>query len=198
MEKYGIIILAAGSSSRLGRQKQLLGYNGKTLLSHVVSAALKTVNTFSIVVIGSSNEEMQQELSQTNIHVVINHQWQHGISSSIKAGLAELLQLHPRLDACIFAVCDQPFITPQLLEALITKYEQSGKGIVAATYAGTAGTPALFSRKYFAELASLQKDEGAKPLLQKYISDLATIPFDGGEIDIDTPEDYKKLIDADR
>ena len=198
MENYGLIILAAGGSSRLGRPKQLLQYKSQSLLKKIVGIAVQVEPNNSLVVIGAEKESMQKELVQTGIAIAVNINWQQGMSTSIKIGLSQLLISNPALNGCIFSVCDQPFITAGLLQNLQKKHQQSSKGIIAAAYAGTAGTPVLLDKKYFDELMHLENDEGAKKILHKYNHDLATIPFEGGEVDIDTKEDYKKLLDVDR
>ena len=71
-----------------------------------------------------------------------------------------------------------------------------GKGIIACAYAGTVGTPVLFNKKYFSELLNLKGKQSAKQLLDKYVIDLSSVPFAGGEIDIDTQEDYQKLVNG--
>lgn len=198
MENYGLIILAAGGSSRLGSPKQLLQYKRQSLLKKIVGIAVQVAPNNSLVVIGAEKESMQKELLQTGIAIAVNINWQQGMSTSIKIGLTQLLKSNAALDGCIFSVCDQPFITAGLLQNLIKKHQESSKGIIAAAYASTAGTPVLLDKKYFAELMHLQNDEGAKKILHKYNHDLATISFEGGEVDIDTKEDYKKLLDVDR
>lgn len=197
MMTFGLVILAAGASTRLGEPKQLLIFNEKSLLNHIVDITLDVNNTIPIIVLGAEKEKMEMELAQSNILIINNADWQDGMSSSVVAGLTKLLQLHPAIEGCLFTVCDQPFITAQLLNSLIAAYLQMGKGIVAAAYAGTVGTPVLFSKKYFTELLHLQRNQSAKQLLDKYVTDLASVPFTGGEIDIDTPEDYQKLIRGD-
>ena len=198
MENYGLIILAAGGSLRLGTPKQLLQYKSQSLLKKIVRIAVEVEPNNSLVVIGAQKESMQKELAQTGIAIAVNNNWQQGMSSSIKIGLTQLLKSNAALGGCIFSVCDQPFITAGLLQNLIKKHQQSSKGIIAAAYAGIFGTPVLLDKKYFEDLMHLQNDEGAKKILHKYNHDLATIPFEGGEVDIDTKEDYKKLIDVDR
>jgi molybdenum cofactor cytidylyltransferase len=194
MKKYGIIILAAGESSRLGKPKQLLPYNNKTLLKNIVDMALQVQESFTVVVTGSARDVVAQELKDTDVTLRYNDQWQTGMSSSIQEGISAIKKLQPKVEGSILTVCDQPFVTENVLAGLIKKHEETGQGIVASAYAGTAGTPAFFSHDYFEELLNLKGDEGAKKLLKKYASDVLLVPFERGEIDIDTPDDYLKLI----
>lgn len=190
----GIIILAAGSSSRLGRPKQLLEYKESTLLKNTISEALKVSNSFIIVVTGANQENVEKELNSSQIIISFNTDWENGMASSIVKGLNELLLLNPDCEQCIFSVCDQPYVTSLIFENLIKEYHKTKKGIVASAYSETLGIPVLFNKKYFKELLELNGQEGAKKLINKYKNDVASVPFEKGNIDIDTEEDYKKLF----
>lgn len=191
--KYGIVILAAGESSRLGSPKQLLPYHDKSLLANIVDASLQVPSAQTVVVTGASADQIKKEIAAKEVLTGYNENWKSGISSSIKKGLETVTEKFPSIEACIVAVCDQPYVTAALLNGLIARYRTSGKGIVASAYADTAGTPALFSNKYFDELMRLEGGDGAKKLLKKYSGDLALLPFEKGDIDIDTPQDYAQL-----
>lgn len=186
MSTYGIIILAAGGSSRLGKPKQLLLYRGKPLIENIIEAATAVSESFTVVVTGAVP-------MQLSVHSCYNDEWSSGMASSIRKGLNELLKMQPQTAACIITVCDQPFITADVLSSLIAHHEKEGMDIVVSGYAGTVGTPALFSRKYFDELLQLQGDEGAKKVIRKYANDVFILPFPGGETDIDTEADYHRL-----
>lgn len=192
--KIGIVILAAGSSSRLGRPKQLLQYKETTLLNNTILEASKVQNSFVVVVTGANSESVLKELNSAEITTCFNLDWETGMSSSIVKGLSEILLLNPDCEQCIFAVCDQPFVTTSIFENLINEYDKTGKAIVASAYSKTLGTPVLFHKKYFRELLELKGQEGAKKLIKKYAEDTASIIFEKGNIDIDTQEDYDELI----
>lgn len=192
--RTAIIILAAGNSSRLGRPKQLLEYKESTLLKNTISEALKVPDSFLLVVTGANHNEVEKQLNTAKINICFNAEWKNGMSSSIVKGLNELLLLNPDCEECIFAVCDQPFVTNLVFENLISEYHKTGKGIIASAYSETLGTPVLFHKKYFKELLELNGQEGAKKLIKKYQNDVVSIPFEKGNIDIDTEEDYNKLI----
>lgn len=193
MNKTGIIILAAGNSSRLGRPKQLLPYHGKTLLSHVVTEALAADLQPAVVVTGAYHAEIEDSLRGQPVTLTFNPDWETGMASGIVAGLAEALSVEPHLKAVIVAVCDQPHISTELFRSLKEKNIASGKGLVACTYAESMGTPVLFEWRYFKELSALSGGAGAKKLLQRYPDDVATVPFPKGHIDIDTEEGFRNL-----
>ncbi|WP_027386138.1 nucleotidyltransferase family protein [Chryseobacterium gregarium] len=190
-ENTGIIILAAGNSSRLGQPKQLLDYQGKTLLGHTVEQAL-AVSSKVIVVTGNENSGIEKETGSAG--TIQNEKWQEGMASSIHKGLNEMLLAYPETQNILITVCDQPNINASVFSELIEKRQSSAKGIIASHYSGTLGTPVLFSRSYFSDLFQLNGHEGAKKLLIKYRDDVGQVMFEKGSVDIDTPEDYQKLI----
>ena len=189
---YGIILLAAGASTRLGKPKQLLAYQGKTLLQHALQVAVDTCASPVMAVIGAGADIFEQEIKYP-VQAVINNQWEEGMASSIRCGLTQLLNVEPATKAVIIMVCDQPFVTAQLFQDLITKYEQSGKAIVASSYKNSLGTPALFDKTIFAALLELKGDTGAKKLMKANPNQVDEVQFPMGEIDIDTEADYERL-----
>jgi molybdenum cofactor cytidylyltransferase len=188
-----IVILAAGASTRLGRPKQLLPWQGKTLLQHAVQTAL-TITTQPVVVTGCNADQLVAGLNQTQVHIVFNPDWEQGIASSIRCGLQALLDRTPPPDQVIFMVCDQPFVSPGLLLDLVNERQKSQKSIIASAYAGTLGIPALFDQSMFPQLLDLQGDTGAKKLIQQHPDEVASVPFKEGEFDIDTVVEYEQLV----
>jgi len=189
-----IIILAAGSSSRLGRPKQLLAYNGKSLLRHAVSVALESGLGPVIVVTGSAHEQVRQELKNYRIHLAFNREWEEGMASSIRFGLETAGHLEQKPDGLLFMVCDQPFVTAGLLKDLAKCQAETGLPIAAARYNGTIGTPAIYHATVFPELKSLKGEAGAKKILQAHQGEVGTVPFSLGNRDIDTESDYQELL----
>jgi molybdenum cofactor cytidylyltransferase len=193
---FGIVILAAGSSSRLGEPKQLLRYRGKSLIRHIAEAAVETVGDQAIVVTGSNAALIEKELKQLPYHSAFNARWEDGMSSSIHAGIHKLrhLDLDPKVKGAILAVSDQPFVSSTLFKEMIRKFEKTGSGIVACSYEDTLGTPVLFSNIYFDNLLALGGAEGAKKLLKNFPDDVVAHSFPAGSFDIDTHDDYQNLL----
>ena len=195
MNNTGIIILAAGKSSRLGSAKQLLQFNNKTLLQHVVDEAIASGAEPIVVVTGSYAEEVSKIVSQAEIITIYNESWEEGMASSIATGVQTIRTKYDYINKVIIAVSDQPFVTSSLFMQLHQKQSDSGKGMVACMYSNTLGTPVLFTQKYFGELLNLQGDEGAKKIVKANPDDVALIDFPQGNIDIDTISDYQNLLD---
>ena len=189
----GIVILAAGGSIRLGQPKQLLVYQGSSLLRRTVETALSVPLAPVIVVLGSNAELIRKEIRDMNVAVVENPQWQTGMASSIRTGLSTLIAAHPQIDAVIFLLCDQPWLCPDLLQALIQAHTGKKPPIVASRYAKTLGVPALFERSLFPELLALEGEFGARQVIKRHMTDAVGIHFEDAGIDIDTPNDLEWL-----
>ena len=193
MNSIGIIILAAGASTRLGEPKQDLLFRGQSLLKHALSVA-KQSDCRPIIVITGAYIPNTDDLSDSEINYVQNPDWQKGIASSISLGISYLQKIEPNIDAVIFMVCDQPYVTASLLEQIITEKHKTNKPIIACSYLDTLGTPVLFDKQYFGELCTLKGDEGAKRIIYNNLDAVAAISFKWGYIDIDTVDDYERLL----
>jgi molybdenum cofactor cytidylyltransferase len=189
----GLIILAAGESSRLGKPKQNLLYGGKTLLQHAVTTVINSVCDPVIVVLGAYTEIIMPEIGAAPVQIIHNANWHEGMSSSIRLGITEL-QKTPGINSAIIMLCDQPFVDVELINQLLQQHQQSRKGIIACAYNNTLGVPVLFQQKYFAELLALKGHDGAKKLLSAYADDIASVDFPKGAVDIDTMDDYEGLV----
>ena len=189
----GIVILAAGDSSRLGEPKQLLPYRGKTLLRHVVDAATAVPEAAVAVVLGAQDDRIRRCLDGSSVLVVENASWREGMGASLRAGLVAMLAAHPEITSAVFLVCDQPFVTPASIEMLVELRQRTGSLIAASEYGGTLGVPACFARQLFPELLALTGDSGARRVIFSHQDQVQAVPFEGGAIDIDTPGDFARL-----
>ncbi len=193
MSTIGLVILAAGASTRMGAPKQLLYYQGCSLLRHLAEEAIASECQPTVVVLGAYAEQIKPEISQLPVQVVENMQWALGMSASIRAGIKALNGSCQNLEAVVIVLCDQPFVSSQIINQLIESYHSTGKPIIASEYAGTLGVPALFSKSCFSELTTLRGSEGVKQVIKKHVHQVFGIPFPAGAIDIDTPKDYQFL-----
>jgi molybdenum cofactor cytidylyltransferase len=189
-----IIILAAGASTRMGRPKQLLEYNGRSLIQHTVEVAKASVCHPIIVVLGAYAERIKPEIATLSVEAIENSFWHQGMSTSIRIGIETLNKSNCKAEAAILMLCDQLFVSPCLIERLIEVYRTTSAPIVASEYAQIIGVPALFDRTLFSQLTSLNGDAGARKIIQKYIRQVARVSFPEGIIDLDTPQDYSSAI----
>jgi molybdenum cofactor cytidylyltransferase len=189
----GIVILAAGASSRLGQPKQLLQYQGRSLIQRIAQIAVQVVEERVVVVLGAYAGLIYPQIDPLPVIIRYNSNWEEGIASSIRKGLLAALEFSPQPEAVLFAVCDQPHISQALIQNMITSWERSGKSIIACAYGGTLGSPVLFSKLHYDELLQLKYDEGAKKLIQLHPEAVEPIFFPMGNVDIDTIRDYTSL-----
>ncbi|MEX8546692.1 MAG: NTP transferase domain-containing protein [Mucilaginibacter sp.] len=193
-----VVILAGGSSSRLGKPKQLLHYQNETLIKHAVKTALSVSPKAVVVVSGFLHEELVGEVESNElVQLIHNPNWQQGMGSSIRAGINALGQ-HPgfsKIDAALILLCDQPLINAQHLQRLLAQFSADKRSMIVATgYAETQGVPAIFDRSLFPVLQNLPPEKGARWLFKAHQNNVAVVPFEGAAIDVDTEEDYQRLL----
>lgn len=190
----GVVILAAGASTRLGTPKQLLQHRGRSLLRHTAEVAIASGCRPIVVVLGAQVEQLEAEVQQLPVYVVENNHWAKGMSSSIQTGMMVLQSIHPPVKAVVILLCDQPFVSAALVHQLIEEYHRTGKPIVASEYVDAVGVPALFSHALFPVLMTLQADRGARFVIQNHVQAVARVPFPLGAVDIDTSSDYEQFL----
>jgi CTP:molybdopterin cytidylyltransferase MocA len=188
------IVLAAGASRRLGQPKQLLMHGGEMMIERAIRLVNEAGAAPVITVLGAFHELIREAVQLSNFTPVINNAWNQGISTSIQAGLAALLDGDPQTPGALILACDQPRLSAEHLRAMLEAFcAEAALAIVASTYKGVLGIPAVFPREVFAELCALRGDKGARSLLMQPPCPLVALPFSGGEIDIDLPADMTHL-----
>ena len=192
------IILAAGASTRMGRPKQLLPFRGCSLLVRAAQTAIASGCYPSIVVLGAEIDRIRGDVETLPVQVAENPDWETGMGSSIRIGIQALMASDPDIEAAILLLCDRPFVSVRSIDRLVTAYRSTDRPIVASGYNDTIGVPALFHRTLFPELLSLSGVHGAKSLMGRYLTQIVPIEFPEEAIDLDTPEDYRKILDLDR
>ena len=163
-------------------------------MQNAVDIANETMADPVIVVLGSNVAQLEKEIDDRKVHIAENKDWQEGLASSIRSGLETLQHIAPTADGVILMVCDQPHISPDLLNELIAVQCKTEKTIIASQYKDTVGTPAIFHRSLFAELLELKGEAGAKKIMENHPVNLGTVRFEKGSIDIDTEKDYEALL----
>ncbi len=188
-----LILLAAGESSRLGTPKQLLMYKGKNLMQHTIDMTL-TLGMDTFIVLGAYGEKIQNQVNTFDAKIVENEEWNEGLSSSIRKGLEAVLNSNPDTEAVILLLCDQPFLSAEILKLILEKYQETGLPIVHCHYGEASGPPTLFHRSMFPFLLELKGGHGAKKVVDRFPDQVALVDFPKGKWDIDTPEDYQQLL----
>ncbi|HEV2802295.1 MAG TPA: nucleotidyltransferase family protein [Pyrinomonadaceae bacterium] len=195
-ERVGAVVLAAGSSSRMGVPKQTLQFRGQSLLRRTALAALDAGCRPVVVVTGAHAEQSRGELRGLNVLEVLNGLWETGMASSVRTGVEGLVGAEPEVAAVVLMLCDQPYVNADVVSALIEAHRATRKPVVASEYGGSFGVPALFTRALFAELSRLEGAAGAKQVIKRHAAEAHFLPFRGGEVDVDTPDDLSRLIEC--
>src|SRR5258707_219220 len=187
------ILLAAGGSTRMGPPKQLLKYQGQSLVRRSALAALASLCRPVQVVVGCHADRVRQELNGLPVQIVDNDNWAMGMGSSIRAGLQAALDRTPHLDAAVFMVCDQPHVNASAIGRLLNAYQQTRAPVVASAYQNTTAVPALFGRSLFPDLLALPADQGAKAVIMTHAERVVSVSLPEGAMDVDTVSDYERL-----
>jgi CTP:molybdopterin cytidylyltransferase MocA len=185
-EEVAAVILAAGGGRRLGGQpKALLVHDRELLVERAVRTARAGGCGPAVVVLGAAAAEVQQQADLSDCVIAVNQEWETGMGSSLRAGLAEV---PPWCKAAVILLVDQPFVTSEAVRAVI----DSGAEVAAATYQGRRGHPVLIAARHWPEVtASAVGDRGARDFLARH--GVVSVPCDGYDTDIDVPEDLKLL-----
>jgi molybdenum cofactor cytidylyltransferase len=196
VSQIGLVILAAGGSVRLGSPKQLLQFEGRTLLRRAAETALASACKPIVVVLGDRVELLEAQLRDLPVRVARNPNWASGMGSSIQVGLHRLLtDRRDQIEGAVFMVCDQPLIRSSDIDRLCFSFVETGCGVISSAYDGTNGVPVLFGAKYFSELENLPPNEGARRLIGRHSEDHHSVSLPLAAFDVDTSADYERLIE---
>lgn len=186
---FGVVVLAAGASRRLGRPKQLLELEGRPLLQHVLDAASAASPAQIVVVLGHFASEIEASIElPAGAGVTINHDYATGQASSLRAGIGALGE---RLARAVIVLGDQPRVTTDAIRAVAL----AAGPIARATYGAAPGHPVAFDRELWPQLTAVDGDRGARDLLERHASRVTPVEL-GGEppSDVDTDDDYRRLL----
>ena len=192
MKHVAAVIAAAGSSSRLGQPKQLLTIGGEPLLQRATRIAHEAGASPVFVVLGAHRELIESSVDLTAAKIVVNESWEEGIASSIRLGVERVEAESSDAIGVLLMTCDQPRVTADHLRRMIDAFSRRPESAAASVYGGTRGIPAIFPETAFADLLALRGDKGARGLLSEG-RPVAEIALEGGEVDIDRPEDLARL-----
>ena len=193
MSKTAILILAAGESKRLGEPKQLLPYKKTNLLAHAIEQVKSIERSEVFVVIGAHFSDIFQSIRGQKITVLKNNNWEKGMGSSLSKGI-EFIKKKGSFDRVLVTLSDLPLVTLSHYEELISLSKTSRKRIILTDYEDTSGVPAIFDKSLYNELSLLSDDEGAKPVIKKYKKEVIKLTSKTPYFDVDTKEEYQKLL----
>jgi len=184
LPRHALLVLAAGASRRLGESKQLLRFDGESLVRRTVRVGLATAPAQAVLVLGAAAAEVTAEVADLPVTPVPCTNWRAGLGASLAAGLGAL---HEDIAGALVLVCDQPALDSTHLQALVAAWHPDPGRAAASAYAGVLGVPALLPRAWFAELAAGRDDRGARMLLRRNADCVVAVAAPGLAQDLDTP-----------
>lgn len=190
------LILAAGESSRMGQDKALLTYRGRTFLETIVASLQEAGIERVAVVLGHHAEQIQGAVTLEGAEIIINRDYRRGQTSSLQAGLRALES--PSLEAVVLCLVDHPLVAADTVRRLIASFRETGASVVIPTYENQRGHPALISRALFEELLRLSPDEGANTVIRKYrdSTEFVEVSDEGILLDVDNPDAYRRWCET--
>lgn len=193
MKPVPAVIVAAGSSTRLGQPKQLVVIDGESLLQRAIRVACEAGAEPVFMVLGANRELIEGSLDIAAPKIIVNEHWEEGLASSIRAGVEAVKAEVADAQGVLLMSCDQPRVRAKHLLKMINAFSRVPEGAIASAYAGTRGIPAIFPVAAFGDLCGLRGDKGARGLLANPSWPVVEVPLEGGEVDIDRPEDLEHL-----
>ena len=193
--KLGGVILAAGQSSRMGRDKALLEYRGSTFLNHLISLFSPRVDPL-IVVLGHHAETIRPTIQQRpTAKVVINQDYKKGMLTSLQAGIRTLPS---DIGAAMFTLVDHPAVEGATVERLIERFQAGGRPLAIPCYRRRRGHPVIAARPILEEILRLPDDSSAKTVIRGHRRETAFVEVDdpGVVLDIDRPSDYGAMASS--
>jgi CTP:molybdopterin cytidylyltransferase MocA len=187
------LILAAGSSRRMGSPKQLLLIAGRPMLEAVVVQANASKLNEVVVVLGAVADEIRPRVDFGRATILVNPDHAAGMASSLKAGIASLA---PRVDRVVVMLGDQPDVSAYVLDQLLQLQQTSGLPAAALSFGGLLHPPVVLERTLWGDLMSLQGDVGCRAVIRARPELVARLPVEGNlrhPVDVDTPEDYARM-----
>ena len=190
--KIGALVLAAGKASRFGSPKQLLEFNGETLIDRACRTALEAGCRPVLRLLGAHADRILERPCPDEVESFVHPGWEDGMGGSLAAGVSRLLEISPELDAVFVLLSDQPMVTPAQLETMKAGLQTTS--IVCCGHDETKGPPTLFEKKHFNELTALRGDRGAKSVISNYQA--VVVPFPDASWDIDSPDAWQRFLAA--
>jgi molybdenum cofactor cytidylyltransferase len=189
MKNIAVIVLAAGTSSRMKTPKQLVKIGNNFLLEFVLSKAKAINKNHVYCVLGANDTRIRREISCSNVHFIYNAAFNEGLSSSIISGVSKI-EMQPDYKAVLILLGDQPAIEKEYLDAMIALFSEDNSKIIASNYKEKLGVPAIFPKSYFSKLKNMSGDFGAKEMLHTN-NDVVALNKHTNFIDIDTEKDLQ-------
>jgi molybdenum cofactor cytidylyltransferase len=186
------VVLAAGTSSRMGRNKLLLELDGTPLVRHVVERASRAGFDPLIVVLGHEAERVRRPLEGIAYQPVINPDYERGVNSSLRAGIRAAADTPA--EAAVVVLADMPFVTTEMMTSMIDRYRRGDAPLIVSDYDGVNAPPILYDRSLFGELAVSEGQGCGKHVVKRHRHEAESVSWPVEALaDLDVPEDYDRI-----
>ena len=190
--RVAAVVLAAGSSTRMGRNKLLLEVGGETLVRRTARSAVEAGLDEVVVVLGHEEPRIRAELLGLACTLVVNPDHAEGAGTSLRTGVRHV---SARADALVVVLADMPFVTAEMIAALAERHRDTRAPLVTSHYGGVQAPPTLYDRALFEELLQVPADGGAKPVVLRHQGDAVAVTWPKSALrDIDAPGDYERAL----
>ena len=190
----GGVLLAAGSSSRMGENKLHLEIDGEPLLARAARRGLAAGLSPLVVVLGHEAERSLRVLAGLDCRPIVNPDHGQGIVTSLRAGLAAL---PADAVAAVVLLADMPFVETGMIAGLVARYRASAAPLVISDYAGVTAPPMLYDRLLFGELGAMDDGRCGKQVVRRHRAEAEVLSWPAAALaDLDTPEDVASLLGA--
>jgi molybdenum cofactor cytidylyltransferase len=186
------IVLAAGTSSRMGRNKLFMELEGEALVRRTVSRVAKAGVDPLIVVLGHEADRVRDALDGLPFQAVVNAEYERGVNSSLRAGIHAASETGAR--AAVVVLADMPFVTTEMIAVLVETYRRSDVPLVISDYDGVNAPPMLYDRSLFPELAASDGQGCGKHVVKRHRHEAVSASWPAEALtDLDAPEDYERI-----
>lgn len=185
------ILLAAGTSSRMGSNKLFFELNGESILRGAVRRALSGGLSPLIVILGHERDKARREIEDLPCQWALNPLYEQGINSSLKSGVKAV---PPEARAAMVLLADMPFVSPEMIAAMIARYRASAAPLVISDYEGVNAPPMLYDRSLFPELLAMTGEGCGRQVVKRRRGEAEVLSWPAAALaDLDVPDDYDRL-----
>jgi molybdenum cofactor cytidylyltransferase len=186
------ILLAAGTSSRMGSNKLLFELNGESVLRGSVRRALAGGLSPLVVVLGHESDKTARELEGLPCEWALNPLYEQGINSSLKSGVMAVQGF--KVQAAMVMLADMPFVTAEMIAAMIARYRTTEAPLVISDYEGVNAPPMVYDRSLFMELLMMTGEGCGRQVVKRHRGEAEVLPWPAAALaDLDVPEDYARV-----
>ena len=191
-ERVAGVVLAAGQSTRMGRNKMLLEIGGRTLVRRAVSTALAAGLDPVLVVLGHESEKVRAELSGLACTPVLNREYASGMNTSLRAGIAALSD---DVAAAVVLLGDMPLVDAAMVRSLVDAFSRKGSPLAVSIYGDVVAPPIVYGRTLFPELRALTAEACGKSVIKRHRAEALELPWPAETLtDLDEPADVQRIL----